>query len=212
MEQMIELQLWRCIDGYRLFCCRAGMRSASARFEQYRPLETPDLFATFADMPHTEEGMLKFCNRFGLLRGGRPDIPRSRNKPTKESESVKEQLRHHAAIQYALSLFEKGHVSQLAKQWNEAGGGWMRGAALMRIELRDTANGRLSLVLVPPDLIGAIWIQLAEHACSGARLFRCDRCNKPFTVGAGTGRRRTAMYCSNACKVAAFQARQRGED
>jgi hypothetical protein len=64
------------------------------------------------------------------------------------------------------------------------------------------------MVLVPPDLMSAMWLQFAQFACSQAQLFRCQRCRKPFLGGTGTGRRRTAKFCLDACKVAAFRERQ----
>ncbi len=204
--ELIEFQWWRCSDGYRLVRSDKALEATSEHFERYRPLETPDLFAKFADSAHSAEGMLAFANQFGLVGGGRPDIPRTPNRPPKvEGIIVGELLRHHAQVSGARTLFERGKYAQLTNWWNA------RGAGLVRAELRTASDGRLSRVLVPPDLISAIWLQLAEYACSGARLFRCQHCNEPFTVGTGTGRRKTAMYCSNACKVAAFQARQRQE-
>lgn len=205
--ELIEFKWWRCLDGYRLD--RSGLDSASGRFEHYRPLDTPALFALFADSPHTADGMLQFCNQFGLLGGSRPDITRDLNfLPTKEAVVMDVLLGHHRVMRRALDLLEKSNPSRLVKAWNKA----EQALAFVRTELRIDASGQLRMVLVPPDLIRAMWLQFAEHVCSGTQLFRCARCDKPFTVGTGTGRRRTAMYCSNACKVAAFQARQRGEN
>jgi len=205
MDQgLIEFEWWRCLDGYRL--AGSGLDSASERFEHYWPLETPALFARFADTPRTPEGMLEFCNQFGLLGGNRPDTRRG-GKPRFESVSMDVLLKHPAKMHGALHLFERGDKS-LLKRWNNE----EQALALLRTELRTNGNGGLRMVLIPSDLIRAMWLQFAEHVCSGTQLFRCARCNKPFTVGTGTGRRRTAMYCSNACKVAAYQARQRGEN
>jgi hypothetical protein len=96
--KIVDFQWWRCLDGYRLdqtderFILtpqgRRPMRrtnddvdrksfsltSASGRFEQYRPLEIESLFAIFADTPASPRGMQDFCNRFGLLGEGRPDL------------------------------------------------------------------------------------------------------------------------------------------
>jgi hypothetical protein len=201
---MIEFEWCRCLDGYRID--RSGLRSASERFERYRPLETPALFAKFADAPHNAEGLLKFCNQFGLLGGGRPDIALGQGKPGPQWEHEEELLRHHAKMRGALYLFEKGDSSQLIKRWNKE----QQSLALIRAELRTDPDGKLRMVFVPPDLIRAMWLQFAQHAGSAERLFRCQRCNEPFTVGPGTGRRGTAMYCSNACKVVVFQARKKG--
>jgi hypothetical protein len=205
-QSLIEFEWWRCLDGYRLD--RFGLASVSDRFQEYRPLDTPALFAKFADTQHSAEGMCAFANQYGLLGGGRPDINRTGGKSKDKSVVMDVLLAHHASIRRAVDLFESNASEQLIKRWNEA----EQGPTLLRAELRASPDGGMRMVLVPADLIRAMWLQFAGHVCSGTQLFRCVRCNEPFTVGTGTGRRRTALYCSNACKVAAYQARQRGEN
>jgi hypothetical protein len=52
----------------------------------YAPLrETPALFRTFADIVATEEGILNFANRFGML-GGAADSAKDRNGPANASD------------------------------------------------------------------------------------------------------------------------------
>src|SRR3954469_24853770 len=100
--ELFEFNWWRCIDGYRL--TRLGLASASDRFETYRPLEIPTLYVKFArDTPGTAEGVLQFCNRFGLLGGGRMDfaLPWDRGIPTRESTTLDAVLQHHRAIRQA---------------------------------------------------------------------------------------------------------------
>jgi hypothetical protein len=203
--QMLEFTWWRCRDGYRLDQNggRFGLTSKSDQFEQYRPLEIPSLFVRFAkDTAASARGMQDFCSRFGLLGGGRPDITR-RDKPIFESSAVSDFLFQQRIMRRALDLFERGDCSELVNQWNSS----QQGLALVRTELRVGPEGRVEMVFVPPDLVRAMWFQFAQFACSQAQLFRCERCNEPFIVGAGTGRRKTAKYCSNACKVAAFKER-----
>jgi hypothetical protein len=205
--ELIDFEWQRCLDGYRVV--RSHVESASKRFERNRPLETPALFAKFAkDTSASAEGMLEFCNQFGLLGGGRPDIPRhirgSNSLTTYESARLDDLLLHHATMRRAFYLFERGNASELIRRCNADG---LAGA---RIEFRQGPNGKLDWFVVPADLIRAMWMQFAMHACSEAHLFGCERCGKPFRVGTGTGRRSTAKYCSNACKVAAFKARRQG--
>lgn len=142
--------------------------------------------------------MKSFCDRFGLPGGGRPDLRGGRP----QFVLVDELLRHQRQIRRALSLLQEGDSSALIKYWNSS-----EGTALIRTELRAGGDGRLEMVFAPPDLIQAMWLQLAQFACSGTKLLRCERCNEPFVVGSGTGRRSTSKYCSNACKVAAFKER-----
>jgi hypothetical protein len=79
---------------------------------------------------------------------------------------------------------------------------------VIRIELQVRDDGGMEMVFAPPALIQAIWFQFAQHACEGSQLLRCERCSTPFVVGSRTGRRTSSKWCSNACKVAAYQERQ----
>ena len=126
-------------------------------------------------------------------------------RPSRVSVAVDELLNHQRKFRRALSLLLKGDISELAKLWNSS-----HGSGVIRTELRVGPNEGLEMVFAPPDLIQAMWLQFAQFACSQALLFRCQRCGKPFQVGTGTGRRRTAKFCSNACKVAAFKKRHEG--
>jgi hypothetical protein len=202
--ELIEFKWWRCSDGYRL--TRSGLASASSRFDLYRPLEIPALYVKFAkDTPATANGMLEFCNRFGLLGGGRVDfaLPWEGRNPTHESTALDALFQHHRAIRQAFIRFENGDPSALIKHCNGD-----NGLAWLRLRLINDGSGQLNMSLAPPDLIRAMWLQFAQHACSGALLLRCQNCNEPIRVGTGTGRRKTAKFCSNACKVAAFKKRR----
>lgn len=177
-----------------------GIEAASDRFERYRPFDIPVLFVRFAkDTPSSPVGMLGFCNQFGIPAGGRPD---SDLRGGIQYAAIDMLLQHQTVMRRAFNLFEKGDVKALLAAFNAA-----ESASVARIELRQTEGGQLYWCPIPPDLIRAMWLQFAMHASSGAKLFRCQRCNEPFAVGTNTGRRSTAAYCSNACKVAAFKER-----
>jgi hypothetical protein len=201
--KMVDFPWRRCLDGYRLDDERNRLSSASDRFEQYRPLEIPGLFAIFAeDTPASAKGMLGFCDGFGLPGGGRPDMATT---ATPTQQRVDDLLGDQREMRRALSLLQRGNASELSRGWNSSPA---RPPTLVRIELGATSDGRMEMAFLPPDLIQAMWLQFAQFACSGAQLLRCERCNTPFVVGSGTGRRSTSKWCSNACKVAAFQQRQ----
>jgi hypothetical protein len=206
--ELVDFRWWVCRDGYDLE--QKGRRnfltSASDQFEGRRSLQLPNLFSIFADgTPATAKGMQEFCSRYGVPYGGRPDMAPS-GRPLRVSVDVDELLNHQRRFRRAVNLLRKGDVSELAKLWNSS-----HGSGVIRTELRVGPNERLEMVFAPPDLIQAMWLQFAQFACSQAQLFRCQRCGKPFQVGTGTGRRRTAKFCSNACKVAAFRERHAGE-
>jgi hypothetical protein len=107
----------------------------------------------------------------------------------------------------ALRQFEGGNPAKLIEHINGAVVG-VSGLLVHPILRREPEEGRITMSFNPPDLMHAMWLQFAQHACSGARLFRCQRCSAPFPVGSGTARRSSAKFCSNACKVAAFKDRQ----
>jgi len=185
-------------------CANFGLESASDRFEDYEPLKISRLFAIFAEeTPSTAEGMQAFCNKFGLLGGGRPDLAPSRGKPTSEAVVVDVLLEEHREFQRAVQLYRQGDLEGAAKYWNSRH--W---PATFRTELRVAPDGKVKMVFAPPGLIQAIWLQFAFAMCGDAKLFRCERCDTPFVVGAGTGRRSTSKFCSNACKVATFKKRR----
>jgi hypothetical protein len=170
------------------------------QFELYRPTNFPALFQHFADLPATAAAMCDFFNEFGPLEfaGGSPLVG-----PTYCATNLGGVLAHHAALCRAIDLFQAGDLSSLAQRYNV---GWGQ----LRTELRPQPDGNIAVVFVPSSLIQFLWLQLALHAASNAKLLRCEHCGIPFRVGTGTGRRDTAKFCSNACKVAAFRERHGG--
>jgi hypothetical protein len=161
--------------------------SSSARFEPCQPLKNV-LFEVFAKWPSTPEGMVSFCNSYGRLTSD-------------GVEQVDWLLHEQKYLRICLMLFKSGDPTELMKRLHASP------IAGCKLTLRRTDDG-LKPVLVPETLIQAIWLQFALHAASNTKLLSCERCGKPFEVGTGTKRRITAKFCSNACKVAAYKARQ----
>jgi hypothetical protein len=50
-------------------------------------------------------------------------------------------------------------------------------------------------------------MEIAFAAAAGARLSRCEYCGTAFLMGPMTGRRSTAKFCSDRCRVAAMRQR-----
>lgn len=226
---LVDFKWWRCIDGYRLKQTkpalwtprgrieidreervslgnepvRLGLESASDRFEQYEPFKISGLFTIFAeDTPATPEGMQAFCNKFGLLGGGRPDLASVKGKPKNVSVVVDDLLALHREFRRAVDLYRHGDLAGVANYWNSTH--W---PASIRTGLR-VEHGKIEMMFEPPGLIQAMWLQFAFKVCADTKLLRCERCGTPFAVGTGTGRRKTSKFCSNACKVAAFKRRR----
>jgi hypothetical protein len=183
----------------------SGIEIRKSGIERYRLKNFPVLFETFAKAKPTPAGILKFCQAFGLLR------ERQEEGTTRLVVSIDEQLEDHAALRHAVALWKNGKSSDLIRFCNARA----RNAHTqprMRVELQLAGTDEYQFRLVPTNLIDAMWAQFMLHACSKALLFQCAHCHKPFQVGTGTGRRQTAKYCSNACKVAAFKARKEAEN
>jgi hypothetical protein len=170
----------------------------SDRVESYNPAEIPTLFRIFADAPATPQGMQAFSNKFGLPTESHG--VRSRSFSTLVGPLLYEQ----AVIREAISLFEAHDHIKLANLFNSP---FVQSKGQLRLELRVQPDGKIGYVHVPSGLSGAMWLQLAQHIASEAKLLRCVYCNAPIRVGPGTGRRSSARYCQNACKVAAFRKR-----
>jgi hypothetical protein len=220
--EIIEFEATRCRDGYRVEPLRkrvlklnprlrwvempqwtvpgapeAGIVAESKRFERYDATKISGLFRIFADAPATAAGICDFATKFGLPvdnEGGGNVI----------GATVGPLLAHQVALRKAADRLGAGDAMGLADFFNVY---WGR----MRIKLRARPEGKVETALVPLNLVQFMWLQLGLHAASGAKLLRCERCGVPFQVGTGTGRRDTAKYCSNACKVAAFQRRHKTE-
>ena len=214
---LIEFKCSKCRDGYRIITRSSPTKSnrarrayylvaASERFDQFSSLDHfPALFASFAEAPASAEGMCRFADNFGL--------PNSDTHGNTTEQMVHPLLREQAAMRAALAALKKGDrkglIALLQAGHKLAGPFLFVGqSGLARLELRLRTDGGLATVIVPTNFIQGMWIQFLLHAASDAQLFRCGQCAKPFVVGSGTNRRSTAKYCSNACKVAAFKARQ----
>ena len=168
------------------------------QFELYRPAHFPALYQKLADLPATATAMCDFFNQFGPLEFGGGGSPLAGLAYL--ATDLGGVLAHHAALCRAIDQFKVGDLSGVVQRYNA---GWGQ----LRTELRLQADGNVAVVFVPSSLIQFLWLQFALYAASDAKLLRCEQCGTPFLVGTGTGRRETAKFCSNACKVAAFRTR-----
>lgn len=71
----------------------------------------------------------------------------------------------------------------------------------------SAGSGRPRLALRPESLFAFMVLEAAMVAANGARLAACEHCGKFFLTGHLTGRRSSAKYCSDRCRVAAMRKR-----
>ena len=86
--------------------------------------------------------------------------------------------------------------------------------ATMYPMLRQRADGQGPpfLSIVPESLDSALWLQFAQAVSSNTQLRRCAVCPTWFSYGTGTGRRKSAHYCSDKCRKAAHRRQKAGKD
>lgn len=76
----------------------------------------------------------------------------------------------------------------------------------------DEGQRRQRLVFKPKTLADLMKCEVALAVEAEAKLHRCEWCNSAFLTGHTTGRRATAVYCSDKCRMAALRARNAGKE
>ena len=161
----------------------------------YRPLETEmsNLHLRFAELDYSPESFARFATAWGLLETSAADGAR---------ESVEGWRR---AVQQM-----KGAISMFALKDPEPGGILRAGtpfgvrfkATKIDVLLLSAEDGaRPTMVLQPPNLLSAIYLQLATAITGGNSIRACAECNRWFHTGIGDKvRRSVAIFCSEECK------------
>jgi hypothetical protein len=73
--------------------------------------------------------------------------------------------------------------------------------------LYDAKGDRLHLLIVPKDLLGAMWLQMARSVEGHKTYRRCRECGTWFELD--PDRNRTSkFFCANACRSKAYRGRQ----
>lgn len=158
---------------------------------RYDPLDKhPALFREFADVERTPRNVNAFADKYGLLFG---------------SEAVElvdpwyseiEQMQ--AAVKMWETGRERGNLNPLIKVFNESLN------VTNRVQFGQSPyEKRPALYITPTSLRDAMWLQLAQAVSANTQLRRCLWCPAWFTFGVGTGRRKSAHYCSDKCRKAA---------
>ena len=83
-----------------------------------------------------------------------------------------------------------------------------RALTSVKLRHRGDRDGPPLLSMVPEDLEAALWLQFGQAISANSQLQRCAVCPTWFSYGTGTGRRKSAHYCSDRCRKAAHRHRK----
>jgi len=162
---------------------------------RYRPLEIHhQLYIELAQADPTPEGCVEFASKFGYLgHSGRNDDHEDLVGPGGESpvlwiENIKD-------LQNAVELWKAGILED---GW--ATRGEWKIANIDAVMKPAPPDGALRIHFRPRSLIGAIHLQLAQAATSGADVGTCEHCGLWFEMGPN-GRKRGAKTCSRMCQI-----------
>ncbi len=166
---------------------------------QSRPLDDhPALFREFADTGQSEEGVNRFADKFGLLTASNP--------VSKVTDWYREIRAMRKAIRTWNDGKQRGDLTRLIKIFDEQ----VKGRTAVKLGKAWEVD-QLALHIVPETLLSAIWLQFAQAVSVNTLLRQCALCSTWFTYGSGTGRRKSAHFCSSRCQKAAWKKRKEAE-
>lgn len=160
--------------------------------DSYRPLDIPRLYEKLALHDATADGALALVKTYGFLIDD-----------TASAEHV-------SIITNAIHFLRGLITAMYARDWHglrerlEERDYFFVGDALTVEFLPPLNSERPTLRLRPAALLTAAILQLLQDAAVGQRVRQCARpgCGNIIEYGPGTGRRKSARYCSKKCKDA----------
>ena len=166
----------------------------SQEIEEYEPLkDCSGLYREFGSLKDSPEEYLRFANEYGFLeaRGG---------------EDLSVWFRKRNAIGEMIEMWEECSNNDTLEFFIEEYSGWVGSCSLTLG--KSFEKTRVSLYISPHCLVDAMELQFFQVISSNLQVQRCAVCPKWFTFGAGTGRRKSAHYCSDRCRKTAWLASQ----
>ena len=211
MPNLLWFEWERDVDGYRIEELKSG-EAPEYKYEterklgclvpigraalRYRPLdECPGMFMEFARCEQTPESAKAFADKYGLL------VSPNKPMPLIEFDSWI------TVMVSALELWEAGLKTQDLSGLIFGFNARADMQAHVRFN-RSWDDSHPALYIVPNNLLAAMWLQFAQAVSTQTDLRRCLHCPTWFTYGPGTGRRKTAFYCSDRCRRAAHRAKE----
>ena len=176
------------------------IRAKTPRRSPVKPFKDhTGMFLELANTPLTQSSMLGFAGKFGLLR-----------------ETSTEYLAHWSrtirGLKTAVDIWSenkaKQDLNELVQAWSGRDGRISLDVRLVKTLYPERPN----LCLVPATLEDAAWLQFAQAASASQDLKKCRWCTTWFAFGSGTGRKKSAEYCSDRCRVTAFRRRKEAKE
>jgi hypothetical protein len=166
------------------------------------------IFPEFAAIDATDPyAFVDFCDRFGMPWpehfGADPvehELTGAQFKAMEPAQSVVELRR---ALTWAKAGTAFKHVVDL--QMTIARGA--RAKLKLALWLEGENDPGVEPYLAPSNLLGFIWCEFLASIGTMREMRRCEVCGTMFAVGQGSGHRRSRVYCSTRCRVAASRAR-----
>jgi len=183
-------------------------KNPTAGIVRFRPLEKdPDLFAKFVSLRGTPRSFLAFASTHGLLRhrGGEAEV-----------ETFHEWSRVHSRFREWFDIWRTAERSGDFREITSClhsvfdPDPWEK---LLEIDLAGDGRDRPTFRLTCGDLERAMILQFAQAVSNHMQLRRCAHCGKWFAFGlGGETKRKSAEYCSYACKQAIYRKRKEKRD
>ncbi len=198
-EELLELQARApAVSHYLLARSNTRVR--------YQPLdENPGLFMEFSETPTTLEGAKTFADKYGLVSQA-PMIF------TERAPCAKIFMEFYFYIRVMRELVQVWHSCEQTNDFESIAQDWNHHLSSARVVFKKFPGvPRPRLLLEPESLRDGMFLQLANAISGNSLLRRCICCPTWFAYGTGTGRRKSAHYCSDRCRKAAFNMRKEGQ-
>lgn len=212
MSAVIRLEWEKALDGYRIervppmdnawrdtLVANAAdddpfrVVAKNKRFKRY-PVEgtSDEVFMDFANTPLTPEGVLAFAERWGL--------PRSPKGPAWLDGDFYTPIR---SLREVIALAHNGDPLELERRMKKTNVGV---CSVLFSRLPGDSSPRV--FMQPRNLLDFMHLEFMQTLAGSAHFRPCAYCGFFFTVGGGTGRRKTRMYCSPNCRLGQHRHRE----
>lgn len=172
----------------------------------YHPLSRyPTLFREFAEIEKTPEKVLAFASKYGPINNFTQHASGRYCSLLVDWYVASDRLAD--AISRWEEAIARGKMDVFVRKFNLG----LYGGGVLNPQLIFGEGGALSLAISAPTLYGIMWYQLCQAITGEVLTRKCGWCGTWFTYGAGTGRRKSAQFCSDKCRKAAWAAGQTGD-